>query len=105
MTPRQQEVLDYIVKHITEKGYAPTIREIGAGVNLKSSSTVNGHIKRLIKLGAITQKPDSPRSIVIVNPVKQKTEESLVTVITRKKGKVTTLRFEGRVFTYFPSKN
>ena len=35
LTKRQQEVLDYVQAHMDEKGYPPTVREIGEAVGLK----------------------------------------------------------------------
>lgn len=67
MTPRQQEVYDYIVRHIAEKGYPPTVREIMGGLKYKSSSTVFGFIHELTKKGFITHIPKSSRSIRVVS--------------------------------------
>lgn len=47
---RQIEVLRYIHEQVTQKGYPPTVREIGEAVQL-STSTVHGHLARLEKKG------------------------------------------------------
>lgn len=48
---RQLEVLKFIHQSVAEKGYPPTVREIGEGVQLSSTSTVHGHLSRLEKKG------------------------------------------------------
>ncbi|HAH85997.1 MAG TPA: repressor LexA, partial [Armatimonadetes bacterium] len=40
LTPRQRQILHFILQHIETRGYPPTVREIGEAVNLSSSSTV-----------------------------------------------------------------
>lgn len=64
----RDQILLFIVDHISSEGYAPTIREIAAAVGLKSSSTVHGHVERLEKDGLITRRKDASRTIQIVNP-------------------------------------
>lgn len=51
LTPKQKEVLDYIVSFINDKGYAPSFREIASGLNLASPSTVHVHINALRERG------------------------------------------------------
>lgn len=60
---RQLEVLKFIHTKVTEKGYPPTVREIGAAVQLSSTSTVHGHLARLEKKGYIQRDPTKPRAI------------------------------------------
>jgi repressor LexA len=43
---RQLAILDFIKKEVAEKGYPPSVREIGKAVGLASSSTVHGHLAR-----------------------------------------------------------
>ncbi|MEG2254409.1 MAG: MarR family transcriptional regulator, partial [Vagococcus sp.] len=50
---RQVDVLRYIYEQVEERGYPPTVREIGEAVNLSSTSTVHGHLSRLEKKGLI----------------------------------------------------
>jgi repressor LexA len=63
MIPRQQAILDFIRDYPLQ--YPPTVREIGAAVGLSSSSTVHAHLTKLVELGFIERKPNSPRCIVI----------------------------------------
>jgi len=62
MQASRQAILDFIRDY--PRQYPPTVREIGAGVGL-SSSTVHSHITKLVKLGLIERKPNSPRCIVL----------------------------------------
>lgn len=60
---RQIEVLRYIHEQVSQKGYPPTVREIGEAVQLSSTSTVHGHLARLEKKGFIQRDPTKPRAI------------------------------------------
>lgn len=61
----RQRIMTYITDYITLHGYAPTFREIGAGVGLKSTSSIKNHIDKLIKSGKLeTDAPfGTPRAI------------------------------------------
>lgn len=60
---RQIEVLKFIHTCVSQKGYPPTVREIGEGVSLSSTSTVHGHLSRLEKKGMLQRDPTKPRAI------------------------------------------
>ncbi len=64
---RQQEVFDFIRKEVKEKGFSPTLREIGEAVGLASSSTVQGHLARLEKKGLIMCEPSKPQALTILH--------------------------------------
>lgn len=66
ITLRQREILEFIKQFIRDKGYPPSVREIGDGVYLSSSSTVHGHLTRLEKNGYIKRDPTKPRTLVII---------------------------------------
>ena len=51
ISPKQKEVLDFIVSFINEKGYSPSFREIASGLDLASPSTVHVHIQALRERG------------------------------------------------------
>ncbi len=51
LTPKQKEVLDYIIQFINDRGYAPSFREIADGLGLASPSTVHVHIQALRSRG------------------------------------------------------
>ena len=63
---RQIEILKFIHTRVTEKGYPPTVREIGEAVQLSSTSTVHGHLSRLEK-GLILRDPTKPRAIELTS--------------------------------------
>ena len=54
----KDRVYEYIVQYIQEHGYSPTIRDICAGVGLKSTSSVQGYIVRLLDEGKLER--DAP---------------------------------------------
>lgn len=64
---RQQAILEFIKREVREKGYPPSVREIGEAVGLASSSTVHGHLDRLEKKGLIRRDPTKPRAIEILD--------------------------------------
>lgn len=59
----QQRILDYIQNYIEVNGYSPSVREIGHAVDLKSTSTVHGHLTRLEKKGLLHRETMKPRTI------------------------------------------
>lgn len=59
----QQRILEYIEAYIEKNGYAPSVREIGQAVDLKSTSTVHGHLNRLEKKGLLHREAMKPRTI------------------------------------------
>jgi len=70
----QERILAYIQKHVDEKGYPPSVREICEAVGLKSTSTVHGHLTRLEKRGMLRRDLTKPRAIeVIGDRAKKKT--------------------------------
>ncbi|MFD0670270.1 transcriptional repressor LexA [Cohnella sp. GCM10027633] len=66
MSNRQNAILDFIKNEVRDKGYPPSVREIGEAVGLASSSTVHGHLDRLEKKGLIRRDPTKPRAIEIL---------------------------------------
>ena len=67
LSKRQQEIMDYIKKEVKDKGYPPSVREIGEAVGLASSSTVHGHLARLEQKGLIRRDPTKPRAIEVLD--------------------------------------
>lgn len=59
-TNKQMAVLSFIHKQVDAHGYPPTVREICGAVGLSSTSTVHGHINRLIKKGYLKRTRPSP---------------------------------------------
>ena len=67
ITPKQQQILDYIKDEILLKGYPPTVREICEKVSLKSTSSVHAHLNSLEEKGYIRRDPTKPRAIEIID--------------------------------------
>lgn len=59
----QEKILAYIQSVIKTRGYAPSVREIGEAVGLKSTSTVHGHLTRLEKKGLLHRDAMKPRAM------------------------------------------
>lgn len=64
---REQKILDYMKTEIKKKGYPPTVREICAALNIKSTSTAHKDIASLVKQGYIVKDPSKPRALMIVD--------------------------------------
>ena len=68
LTPKQQQIYDYILAFAADHGYPPSVREIAEAVKLKSPSTVHFHLKGLREAGLITQAEGKTRAITITDP-------------------------------------
>src|SRR5437764_2324170 len=66
LTQRQREIFDFIRRHTTDKGYPPTVRDIGQAVGLTSSSTVHAHLANLERAGVLRRDPTKPRAIEVL---------------------------------------
>jgi repressor LexA len=65
LTARQQQILDFIERQTNERGYPPSVREIGQAVGLTSPSTVHSHLATLQRLGYLRRDPTKPRAIEV----------------------------------------
>jgi repressor LexA len=65
MTPRQQRIVEYIRRTVQERGYPPTVREIGEAVGLTSSSSVHAQLANLQRKGLLRKDPARPRAIEV----------------------------------------
>ncbi len=63
LTDRQQEVLDFISSSIQQRGYPPTLREIGEQLGIKSTNGVNDHLKALEKKGYLVREDLKSRAL------------------------------------------
>lgn len=61
----QKAVYEFICIYIEENFIPPTVREIGAAVGLKSTSTVHMHLQNLAAKGLIILTPSKQRSITL----------------------------------------
>jgi repressor LexA len=66
LTQRQHDVLAYIERTVSERGYPPSVREIGQAVGLASPSTVHSHLHTLQRLGYLRRDPTKPRAIEVL---------------------------------------
>ncbi|CUX39283.1 MULTISPECIES: transcriptional repressor LexA [Lacrimispora] len=80
ITPKQQEILEYIKETILKKGYPPAVREICEAVSLKSTSSVHSHLETLEEKGYIRRDPTKPRTIEIIDDCFQLTRREVVNV-------------------------
>jgi repressor LexA len=67
LTPRQKEVLDFLVRFIEQHGYSPSFEEIASGVALASLATVHKHITALEQKGYLKRRFNESRSIEVSN--------------------------------------
>lgn len=65
LTARQQRILDFIATTVRERGYPPTVREIGEAVGLTSSSSVHAQLANLERLGLLHKDPTKPRAMTL----------------------------------------
>jgi repressor LexA len=65
LTGKRREILDFIEAQLRERGYPPSVREIGEAVGLTSSSTVHAHLATLQRQGFLRRDPTKPRAIEV----------------------------------------
>jgi repressor LexA len=78
LTPRQQQVLEFIRESVRANGYPPTVREICAALSLSSPSTVHAHLANLERLGLIKRDPTKPRALDVVQDLRPRRPLPLV---------------------------
>lgn len=80
LTPRQQEIYDYLASHLRENGYPPTLREICANFGMKSTRAASDHLNALERKGFIVKAKDRSRGIELTGPRPAATGESIPVV-------------------------
>jgi repressor LexA len=65
ITQRQKQILQFIESQTRQRGYPPSVREIGESVGLTSPSTVHSHLNTLSRLGYLRRDPSKPRAIQV----------------------------------------
>jgi repressor LexA len=65
ISTRQRNILEFIEQQIRDRGYPPSVREIGDAVGLTSPSTVHSHLNTLQRLGYLRRDPTKPRAIEV----------------------------------------
>src|SRR5260370_7462470 len=64
LTDRQKQILHFIVKETENRGFPPTIREIGEKMDIRSTNGVNDHLKALARKGYLWRGEQQSRSLV-----------------------------------------
>ena len=85
VSDKQLEIYEFLKIYTENKGYPPSVREICEAGNLRSTSTVHGHLKRLEKKGLIRRDPTKPRALEIIEMSNNKKEMLNIPIV----GKVT----------------
>ena len=68
LTPRQSEILQFITEYSDDRGYAPTLQEIGAKFGLSSAATVHKHVSHLVEKGFLSrERRNASRDLVVVD--------------------------------------
>lgn len=65
LTGKRREILDFIALQLRERGYPPSVREIGEAVGLTSSSSVHAQLANLEKKGLLVKDPTKPRAMTL----------------------------------------
>src|SRR5690348_13131956 len=68
ITARQRRILDFIRETVRDRGYPPTVREIGEAVGLASSSSVHAQLANLERRGLVRRDPTKPRAMELKVP-------------------------------------
>jgi len=81
LTPRQQKVLNFLIRHIRAKGYPPTVREIGAHLGISGPKGAKKFLDILERKGYIRRSFGSSRAIEVLHPALQ--ESLMVPIVGR----------------------
>ena len=81
LTPRQRAILDAIRTSVEQRGYPPSVREIGEGVGLTSPSSVAHQLGTLERLGYLRRDPNRPRALVVADPAEMQAPDSGLRVL------------------------
>jgi repressor LexA len=68
ITARQRRIVEFISRTVRERGYPPTVREIGEAVGLNSSSSVHAQLANLERRGVLKRDPSRPRAMELQGP-------------------------------------
>jgi repressor LexA len=83
LTPRQRRIIDFIRATVRERGYPPTVREIGEAVGLTSSSSVHSQLANLERKGVLRKDPTKPRALTMSAPDDPSTRGVVVPLVGR----------------------
>ena len=74
LTRRQREIYDFIREFVADKGYSPSLKEIGEGFGISSVATVHKHVQHLVEKGLLRKAWNRSRS---VEPIEAATSGSV----------------------------
>lgn len=85
LTKRQEQTLDFIRHSIEDRGYPPTLREIGEHMGIRSTNGVNDHLRALERKGYLTREDMKSRALKLVEdqdaaPAKLNADDDLIEV-------------------------
>lgn len=83
ITVRQRRILEFIRRTVAERGYPPTVREIGEAVGLASSSSVHAQLANLERRGLVRRDPTKPRAMELRGPGSKRTTSVAVPLLGR----------------------
>ncbi|HMJ09944.1 MAG TPA: transcriptional repressor LexA [Polyangiaceae bacterium] len=76
LTKRQEQTLDFIRSSIEERGYPPTLREIGEHMGIRSTNGVNDHLRALERKGYLRREDMKSRALKLVEDASQVKDRS-----------------------------
>ncbi len=100
LTQRQHQTLEFIRKSIEERGYPPTLREIGEYMGIRSTNGVNDHLRALERKGYLTREDMKSRALKLVEDSAPASPRTLPT--SREDGDVVEVAVLGRVAAGLP---
>ena len=65
LSGKRRQILEFIAEQVRERGYPPSVREIGEAVGLAPSSTAHAHLRVLEEEGYLRRDPSKPRAIMV----------------------------------------
>src|SRR6201985_13838 len=77
LTARQEQTLDFIRRSIEERGYPPTLREIGEYMGIRSTNGVNDHLRALERKGYLRREDMKSRALKLVSSVSGESSNSV----------------------------
>ena len=77
LTPRQKQVLDFLVVYCEKNGFSPSFEEIAGGLNLASLATVHKHISALEQKGYLKRRYNESRSIEVAESYRNSERDRL----------------------------
>ncbi|HEX2088983.1 MAG TPA: transcriptional repressor LexA [Actinomycetota bacterium] len=81
ITPRQQRIVDLIKRTVEDRGYPPTVREIGEAVGLTSSSSVHAQLANLQRRGLLRRDAAKPRAMELQVPGRRRPQSVTVPLL------------------------